>query len=212
MFRFFRKYHYVPPCPKCGSLKTGRFYYVSTTYQQIEKMVAENMRYGELSKIEIGFGNELDHNAYCEECGAQWYTNIEKLPLTDERIQQEMENRGITSKSIKDVSNCRKINKKNKKEEKRELKKQKRLEKKKKKKSSINKNPNKIETTNNIVGEIINENIDTYIEINEEVLQEKQMKDINTKQENEIIEITQETKNNKPQVKPFVKPLPKRKK
>ena len=101
MFHFFRKYHYVPPCPKCGSYKTGRFYYVSTTFQKIERMIAENMRYGELSRIEVGFGDELEHNAYCEECGVQWRANIEELPLTDERILEEMKRRGITQTGIK---------------------------------------------------------------------------------------------------------------
>lgn len=196
MFHFFRKYHYVPPCPKCGSLRTGRFFYVSTTYQKIERIIAENMRYGELSKIELGFGNELEHNAYCEDCGIQWYANIQELPLTDERIQQEMKKRGITEKDIKNIRDCRKINKRKKKLDKKLAKKQKKLEKDKTKKHSINKSK-KTEVQKNIN--------DTEQVIENEIITENNAKNIS-------MENNTNQKHEKPQIKPLVRPFPKRKK
>ena len=208
MFHFFRKYHYVPPCPKCGSYKTGRFYYVSTTFQKIERMIAENMRYGELSRIEVGFGDELEHNAYCEECGVQWRANIEELPLTDERILEEMKRRGITQTGIKNMRNNRKIVKKQKQLEKKQLKKQKKEEKQKMKKKNIKiqqlKSENVIEPQDKTL---------TPIEPikDKKIEQNSKQKSVDATKKDEK-PTNKEMIKQKSQVKPLVKPLPKKKK
>ena len=130
MFGFFRKYHYVPPCPKCGSYKTGRFIYINNQID-VEKIIANNLKKGELSQVQLGFGDELEYNAYCEDCGIRWMAKIEELPLTEERIKTEAKKRQITKTAYHNMANYKKNRKKKLKEEKKALK----LERKKAKKA-----------------------------------------------------------------------------
>lgn len=142
MFRFFRKYHYVPPCPRCGSLKTGRFYYVTNTAFGVEKVIAENLKYGELVRVVTGFGDELEYNAYCEDCDIKWMAKIEEYKLTDERITQECKDRGISKETINNMVNIKKISKAKKKEEKKAEKRNKKEFKNKQKAKNVKKNKN----------------------------------------------------------------------
>ena len=142
MFHFFRKYHYVPPCPRCGSLKTGRFFYVTNTAFGVEKTIADNLKYGELVRVVTGFGDELEYNAYCEDCGIKWMAKIEECKLTDERIAQECKDRGISKEILNNMINIKKISKAKKKEEKKAKKKSKKELKNKQKAKNVKKNKN----------------------------------------------------------------------
>ena len=134
MFNFLKKYHYVPPCPRCGSLKTGRYICLADTYSGIERIIGRNYQKGELTKIIHGFDNYEMPNLYCEECGIEWRGRVEELPLTNSRIIEESKKRGITNQTCTDMLNYKKIVKQKKKEEKRAAKKQKKAEKKMKRK------------------------------------------------------------------------------
>ena len=142
MVSFFRKYHYVPPCPRCGSLKTGRFCYVTNTAFGVEKLVADNLKNGELSKVELGFGDELEYKAYCEECGIRWMARIEELKLTEERVAKECKDRGISRDMYVKMRDFKKITKKEKKEEKKRKRLARKAEKKKQKPTKTIKNKN----------------------------------------------------------------------
>ena len=159
MISFFRKYHYVPPCPRCGSLKTGRFCYVTNTAFGVEKLVADNLKNGELSKVELGFGDELEYNAYCEDCGIRWMAKIEELKLTEERIAKESANRGISREMYTNMRDFKKIKKKEKRKEKKEIK----LAKKEaKRKQKATKKPKKKKNGNTPSIKLGNKNKPTY--------------------------------------------------
>ena len=104
MLYFLRTYHYVPPCPKCGSKKTGRYIYVLNTIN-INKLIADNLKCGELTKPVVGFGDDIEVNAYCEECDTQWFAKIEEFPLSKKIIEKESKDRGITLQNCNDMKN-----------------------------------------------------------------------------------------------------------
>ena len=129
---FFKKrYHYVPPCPRCGRKKTGRFLFMMNTYNGVEKAISDCMANGELVKIRTSFQSQYE-NAYCEDCGCEWNANIQDIPATEEQIRHQMDIRGITKESVESVKNIRKITKKSIKDKKKSEKAMKKQEKKEK--------------------------------------------------------------------------------
>ena len=126
-----KRYHYVPPCPRCGSKKTGRFLFMMNTYNGVEKAISDCMANGELVKIRTSFQSQYE-NAYCEDCGCEWNANIQDIPATEEQIRHQMDIRGITKESVESVKNIRKITKKSIKDKKKSEKAMKKQEKKEK--------------------------------------------------------------------------------
>lgn len=83
-------YYYVPPCPKCKSVRTGRFvkFHSSVNDKYSSKMSLKN---GEL----IQFTNRVDPEKqfFCLDCGCEWseYSPIRWLTL--EEIDKEKKKR-----------------------------------------------------------------------------------------------------------------------
>lgn len=131
MNMFFRKYyHYVPPCPRCGSHKTGRYVNVLMPNYGTEKIIAKCLKGGELIKI-TGDLSLPENNVYCEDCGAEWSTNIDTFLINKKQLEMQIKLRGITQKIYKDMKNYKKIKKKTDAKTKREEKKRKKEEKRK---------------------------------------------------------------------------------
>lgn len=126
-----RIHHYVPQCPRCKSYHTGRYVFVMKDNFDTNKIIYKALKHGELIRIVGGFRDLDSNNAYCEECGAEWYQNIQTMFLSDEQIQNQIKLRGITKEQIYNMKNHKAIYKKQKKQEKKEEKKIKRQEKKK---------------------------------------------------------------------------------
>ena len=109
---FGSKYKYVPPCPRCGSLRTGYYLQVSTPY--VDKIYIKHANRGEIVRC-IDSLYILDYNAFCEDCGIEWNANIEYKPLTPELIDEEKKNRGISSEYREDFEDAYVLTKKEKK-------------------------------------------------------------------------------------------------
>ena len=87
-------YYYVPPCPYCGSVRTGRFveYRRDTQDQYTEKMSLKN---GEL----IQFVAKIDPEAsfFCADCGTTWSEYAPMKWFTMEEIEEEKKKRGTAA-------------------------------------------------------------------------------------------------------------------
>ena len=125
-------YHRVPPCPKCGSKKTGRFLYVSNTSSGVEKIIGGCMAKGELVQLISGLDATKYENAYCDNCGCEWHANIETFWLSHDKIAKERYERGITKEKYKNIKEIKSTTKARLKEERKKRKEEKKKEKKKK--------------------------------------------------------------------------------
>ena len=93
--RIPRIYYYVPPCPECGSRKTGRYMRQPLTAGDMRYVEKESLRNGEL----VRFAWRVPvKNAYCEECGCEWESTISASMVTRERIMEEQAVRGSAAK------------------------------------------------------------------------------------------------------------------
>ncbi len=90
---FKPRYHFVPPCPRCGSYHTGR--YVKTSDPKVDKLYISKANKGELVKG-VNPYIPLEYNAYCEECGSEWNAVIENRIRTPEMVLIEKQRRGIS--------------------------------------------------------------------------------------------------------------------
>lgn len=89
--KFPAMYYYVPPCPRCGSRKTGRYVSRSITQEDTNYMIKESLRHGELVHVR----NPVPvKNAYCEDCGYEWAEHIYAQLWDTGRVQEEIEARG----------------------------------------------------------------------------------------------------------------------
>lgn len=83
-------YYYVPPCPKCKSLKTGR--YLKMPIANARQIQESALKAGEL----IRFSRRVPaDNAFCIACGNEFPARIETRRLTRDEMQQESKNRGV---------------------------------------------------------------------------------------------------------------------
>ena len=88
-------YYYVPPCPECGSRKTGRYVSRSITQEDTNYMIKESLKHGELVRIR----NPVPiNNAYCEECGHEWPQIIRARLWDTEKVEEETCARGTFEK------------------------------------------------------------------------------------------------------------------
>ena len=88
-------YYYVPPCPACGSRKTGRYVRQPLTAADIRFVETESLRSGELVRLAARIPEK---NAYCEDCGHEWACSISARLLPQERIAEEQVTRGTAAK------------------------------------------------------------------------------------------------------------------
>jgi hypothetical protein len=88
-------YYYVPPCPACGSRKTGRYVRQPLTAGDMRFVEVESLRSGEL----IRFAPRIpEKNVYCEDCGHEWACSIRASLMPRERIMEEQTARGSAEK------------------------------------------------------------------------------------------------------------------
>lgn len=82
-------YYYVPPCPKCGSRRTGR--YIKRPITDSGFIKEKSLKMGELVRFAP---SEPIKNAFCEDCGYEWGTRIITMLWPSVRIQKEIDERG----------------------------------------------------------------------------------------------------------------------
>ncbi len=84
-------YTYVPPCPCCGSPKTGRFVKQKTFNKDNRYYMEETLKNGELIMLVPDVGVD---NAFCYDCEYTWHARIQNVWLTTNEIAQERIARG----------------------------------------------------------------------------------------------------------------------
>ena len=84
-------YYMVPPCPECGSRRTGRF--IRQPFRQLDQeyVMQESLKNGEivLLKIEVP-----EKNAFCTDCGYTWKADISLLRISSDEMEAERMRRG----------------------------------------------------------------------------------------------------------------------
>ena len=82
-------YYFVPPCPKCGSRKTGRYIRSPLTGEGYTKEAS--LKNGEL----VRFSFEVPvNNGYCMSCGYEWPVRVETKLWSYTKIREEQIARG----------------------------------------------------------------------------------------------------------------------
>lgn len=79
-------YYYVPPCPVCGSRKTGRYVRQPLTTGDMLYVERESLRNGELVRFAVHIPEK---NAYCDDCGHEWECRIRAHLMPREKIIEE---------------------------------------------------------------------------------------------------------------------------
>lgn len=106
---FFKKkqYFYVPPCPHCGSKKTG---YVLNNFDtinvDIETEKIKRLLNGELVELHNFISDEF--TLFCDECGIEWHGQPEIKYLTMQEIEEQKMLRGIDDEYIYQRNNTSK--------------------------------------------------------------------------------------------------------
>lgn len=111
-------YVYVPPCPRCGSYKTGE-YFSTTSISDAEKRIAWMMKKGTYVKYRLGFSNADEPNFFCNNCGIEWMGNTTYKFLTKKEINEEKIKREINNEDIYRLENSKDISRKEKRKNKR---------------------------------------------------------------------------------------------
>lgn len=94
-----KKYHYVKPCPHCGSVKTGFIINNRDVYNfDVEKSKLLHLLCGEL--VEIHSFIQEEDMLFCSDCGLNWAGRPEIKRLTIEEIEKQKEARGITEEYL----------------------------------------------------------------------------------------------------------------
>lgn len=88
-------YYYVPPCPKCGSRRTGRYIRQPRLLDDELYTIRESLRNGELVRLAPSVP---DHNVYCEDCGYEWTAPVPLMLLTSREIANEREDRSTPAR------------------------------------------------------------------------------------------------------------------
>ncbi len=94
MFNFFglpHLYYYVPKCPVCGSMVTGR-YIKRYAGQFDDKIVLDGLNHGEIIKITP---SRTSNNCFCLECNHEWSDIITPCLKNNEQIAVEKQNRRV---------------------------------------------------------------------------------------------------------------------
>ena len=80
-----RIYYYVPPCPKCNSVITGR-YIKSKNVADDTWTIKEGLKNGEIIKAVPVVGK---NNCFCFECGHEWKDYVDGKILKSNEIAKE---------------------------------------------------------------------------------------------------------------------------
>lgn len=84
-----RIYYFVPPCPVCGSRRTGR--YLREPLMDHDYTYLESLKNGEW----VRFADSIpDDNCFCMDCGHRWHKVINPVLLNSEQIEDEKAIRG----------------------------------------------------------------------------------------------------------------------
>ena len=86
-----RPYYYVPPCPYCGSLVTGRFMKARNDYDA-DWMIDESLRHGEIISP---VPNVLSENCFCCECNSTYTGIVEFKLFSADELDEQKFNRNI---------------------------------------------------------------------------------------------------------------------
>lgn len=81
-------YYYVPPCPHCGSRKTGR--YVREPLYRPEYVKEDSLKHGEWIRFLDSIPRD---NVFCLSCGNEWPAKISLKLMTQKEIQDEKDAR-----------------------------------------------------------------------------------------------------------------------
>ncbi len=83
-------YYYVPPCPNCGSRRTGRFI-LQHCDTDTDWVVKESLKHGEI----VGALPELPEkeNCFCLECNHAWYYPVYASLRTRAFVEEEKKER-----------------------------------------------------------------------------------------------------------------------
>lgn len=85
-------YYYVPPCPVCGSRRTGR--YLRTPFMDHDYTYLDSLKNGEL----VRFSDQIpDDNCYCADCGHRWHKVINPVFISTDQKEEEKIARGTIS-------------------------------------------------------------------------------------------------------------------
>lgn len=79
-------YHYVPPCKRCGSYKTGYYIHGLVTADWIIKRA---LRHGEYAMITSEPLTSDTVNCFCGECGIEWHEDDIQLKILNEKQFEE---------------------------------------------------------------------------------------------------------------------------
>ena len=94
------KYTYVPPCPRCGSVHTGRYIFQSVSFTSIADAERKALERGELVRIAGVPLSEMDVNLFCNDCGIEWMGKTTELRLDKEEIEQIKKRERITEEDF----------------------------------------------------------------------------------------------------------------
>ncbi len=84
-------YKYVPPCPNCGSLCTGRYVKMPISEKDRDYMERETLKYGEVIRFVPKIPGK---NLFCVDCDHKWHGSVETRRYSRKEIDKEVEDRG----------------------------------------------------------------------------------------------------------------------
>ena len=102
------KYTYVPPCPRCGSVHTGRYICQTVSNSTLLNAEQKALERGELVRITSIPYSELQANLYCSVCGIEWTGKTTQIWLTKKEIDQIKKREGITEEDFQKYKRHRK--------------------------------------------------------------------------------------------------------
>lgn len=103
------KYRDCGECPRCGSLRTGRFLEKISNNETKTKL--KYLKRGEL----IRFRNEYtpkEYNCFCDDCDTQWFGEILTYSITDEELEEIFEEKEILGNEAAKIDEINKTFKK----------------------------------------------------------------------------------------------------
>lgn len=81
-----RNYNYVPPCPCCGSVMTGRYVKQHKFPKDNAWILEESFKNGEIVALVPEIGEDT---AFCFQCGYRWPARIQNVWLSRTEVNHE---------------------------------------------------------------------------------------------------------------------------
>ncbi len=90
-------YYYIPPCPECGSKRTGRYMREPSIpflegRDGKEYTVKQCLKRGEL--VRFVPRRVPENNVFCADCGHEWKYDVRMSIVPRSRIEEEIRERG----------------------------------------------------------------------------------------------------------------------